>query len=235
MTTSPKLPPVDCTLCENALGRYCVPMSSRHRPASAKVLRGEVWELETIEFMRQHIGDREIVHAGMFFGDFLPGLAQTMAPGRDIYGFEPNPENYACAQWTVLLNGLSNVRMHHSGLGARSSKAFMRVASREGLAMGGGSRIVDIASIPVGDAGITAVELIALDDVLPSTADIGIVQLDLEGYERTALTGAMRTIRRCRPMLILETLPADFVGVHLQPLGYAQTTTVCSNAVLVAN
>jgi len=36
-------------------------------------------------------------------------------------------------------------------------------------------------------------------------------------------------------MLILETLPADFVGAHLQPLGYAQTTTVCSNAVLVAN
>ena len=101
--------------------------------------------------------------------------------------------------------------------------------------MGGGSHIVDTASIPVGDAGITAVELIALDDVLPSTADIGIVQLDLEGYEGTALTGAMRTIRRCRPMLILETLPADFVAAHLQPLGYAQTTTVCSNAVLVAN
>lgn len=87
-----KLTSVDCTLCENAFGRYCVPKSSQHRPASQEVLRGRVWERETIEFMRRHALDRDVVHAGMFFGDFLPGLAPALAPGRKIFAFEPNPE-----------------------------------------------------------------------------------------------------------------------------------------------
>lgn len=207
-------------------------MSSRHRPAPAAVLRGEVWELETIEFMRAHAGDRDIVHAGMFFGDFLPGLATAMAPGRSIYGFEPNAENYACAQWTILLNGLANVRVHNSGLGAQSRKALMRVATKEGLAIGGGSHILEGASTPGNDPGITAVDLVTLDEVLPIAADVGTIQLDIEGYERAALAGAIKTIRRCRPILILETVPRDFVKTHLQPLGYVHSTTVCSNEVL---
>ena len=51
---------IDCTLCENAFGRYCVPKSSQHRPAPQEVLRGGVWERETIEFMRNHVGSRDI-------------------------------------------------------------------------------------------------------------------------------------------------------------------------------
>jgi hypothetical protein len=60
---------IDCTLCENSFGRYCVPKSSQHRPAPQDVLRGRVWELNTINFMRNHVVGRDIVHAGMFFGD----------------------------------------------------------------------------------------------------------------------------------------------------------------------
>src|SRR2546430_13608460 len=48
--------------------------------------------------------------------------AQTMAPGRSIYGFEPNPENYACARWTVLLNGLSNVDRKSTRLNSSHSQ-----------------------------------------------------------------------------------------------------------------
>ena len=80
-----KLTSVECILCQNDFGSYCVPKSSQHRPAPQKVLRGQVWENDTIEFMRNHAYNRDIIHAGMFFGDFLPGLASALAPGRMIY------------------------------------------------------------------------------------------------------------------------------------------------------
>jgi hypothetical protein len=82
---------VDCTLCQNCFGRYCVPRSSQHRPAALAIFNGDVWELETVNFMREHADDRDIVHAGMYFGDFLPGLASAIASGRTIYGLNLTP------------------------------------------------------------------------------------------------------------------------------------------------
>jgi hypothetical protein len=136
-----KLTSVECILCENAFGRYCVPKSSRHRPASQEVLGGRVWERETIEFMRRHVLDRDVIHAGMFFGDFLPGLAPALAPGRKVFAFEPNPESFACAQWTAALNALTNVDMRNAGLGEAKRSALMRT-QENGRAIGGASHIL---------------------------------------------------------------------------------------------
>ena len=48
------LTPVRCTLCENKFGRYAVPISSEHRPVPQTILRGEVWEPETLEFLSRN-------------------------------------------------------------------------------------------------------------------------------------------------------------------------------------
>src|SRR5262249_26486167 len=126
----------------NAFGRYCVPRASQHRPAPQEILRGGIWELDTINFMRDHAGNRDIVHAGTFFGDFLPGLSSAIVPGATIYGFEPNPENFAAAQWTLAINGLSNVRLQHAGLGSEEARAFVTTADAAGKPLGGASYIV---------------------------------------------------------------------------------------------
>jgi hypothetical protein len=60
------------------------------------VLRGDVWERQAIEFIRASARDRDVVHAGTHFGDFLPALAP--ATSRTIYAFEPNSEHFACAE-----------------------------------------------------------------------------------------------------------------------------------------
>jgi FkbM family methyltransferase len=217
---------IDCTLCENEFGRYCVPKSSQHRPAPQEVLRGGVWERETIEFMRNHVGSRDIVHAGMFFGDFLPGLSSAMAPGATIYGFEPNPENFAAAQWTAALNNLPNVQLFNAGLGAEKSHALLRTASEDGKAIGGLSHVTKHAGV-----GVSHIDLLTVDGAVPSTADVGIIQLDVEGYEDKALRGGINTIRRCLPVIILETVSEAFVDEYLVPLGYSLQGTVCANSI----
>jgi FkbM family methyltransferase len=215
-------------LCENVFGRYCVPKSSQHRPAPQEVLRGGVWELETINFMRGHAANRDIVHAGMFFGDFLPGLSSVMAPDATIYGFEPNPENFAAAQWTAALNSLSNVCLFSAGLGTEGKRAFIRTANPNGQAFGGASHIVEHA-----DSNASSIDLMTIDEAVPATADVGIIQLDVEGYEDKALRGGINTIRRCLPIVVLETVPAAFVEEYLAPLGYSFHGTVCGNSIFM--
>jgi FkbM family methyltransferase len=217
---------VDCTLCENEFGRYAIPRSSKHRPAAQAVLKGGVWERETIEFMRAR-ADRDIVHAGTYFGDFLPALSSAVAPGRTVYAFEPNSENYTCAEWTVLLNGLGNVQLRNAALGETNSKMQLQIGEH-GSAWGGLSRIVDA---PADGPDYEAVTTVRLDELLPPHADVGILQLDVEGFEQPALTGALDTIIRCRPILILESVPSAFVTAHLAPLGYRRAGEVCANTI----
>jgi hypothetical protein len=62
---------------------------------------------------------------------------------------------------------------------------------------------------------------------------VAIIQLDLEGHEQRALTGALRTIRRCGPALVMETLPdAGWIARNLTLLGYRLGERPAENVVL---
>jgi hypothetical protein len=100
-----------------------VPASCVHRPAAKAILNDDVFEPDTIAFMREHCGARDIVHAGTFFGDFLPALSAAIAPNALLWAFELNPESHLCAVWTMRLNNIANCRLHHAGLEAERGTA----------------------------------------------------------------------------------------------------------------
>ena len=223
---------LDCRLATNQYGAYAVPRSSAHRPAAQTILGGGVWEAETVELLRRCDPDSDVVHAGTFFGDFLPALGRSRGAGARVYAFEPNSENYRCAQITVLLNDLNNVVLTHAGLDAKSGAGELAVRSADGLALGGISHLVSS-----GDAASELTERVSLtsvDEAVPADRRVGLIHLDVEGHEQAALEGALETIRRCRPLLVLESPPgADWFDQHLGALHYRATDKVCGNAVLV--
>jgi len=185
----------------NEYGFYCIPFAASHRPAAVCVMAGHVWERKTVEFILQHCGGAEVVTAGAFFGDALPALSKVC---KRIWAFEPNPENHRCAQITVLLNDLRNVALHQTGLGERCERRELVVKDHEGRSLGGASQMADIT-----DRGHEAVsiDLVTIDSVVDERSAVSIIHLDVEGFEEYALRGAQRTIERCRPLLILETVP----------------------------
>ncbi len=224
-----------CRVWYNQYGGYCLPEDSLHRPVARAIMLAGVYEPLTIEFMRAHCGDGDIVHAGMFFGDFLPGLSEALAPGATVWGFEPNPDNHRCAQITALINRLENAVLVHAGLGDSAGKLPLRVRKPEGRNLGGGSHFVEESEYhPDTDEWI---EIATIDGSVGDARPVSIIQLDVEGHEETALAGALATIQRCRPILILETRPGqDLAGSpwfrdHILALGYRQTGTLHRNLV----
>ena len=76
-------------------------------------------------------------------------------------------------------------------------------------------------------------EVVRIDDAVPADRDVGIVHLDLEGYELRALRGAVGTIRRCRPIVIVEAnKPTPRCVKLLAPLNYRIVGMVNGNLVL---
>jgi len=177
------------------------------------------------------------VHAGTFFGDFLPALAHSRSGDAVVWGFEPNAESYRCAEVTVLLNGLANVVLTRAALAAADGgTAQLATANRFGRPMAGGSRVLKKAPPATAGAGPTAtelVDLVSIDETVGGERPVAVIQLDVEGHEQEALTGALQTIRRCRPMIVLEQMPEPgWFEQHLAPLGYRRAGKVAVNNVL---
>lgn len=185
----------------NKYGAYCVPNSAQHRTLGQKILRGDVFEPDTISYMRSNVKDGDIIHAGTFFGDFLPGLSKSLAPDAKIWAFEPNKENFQCAEVTLILNNIDNVNLYPCGLGEIKSKAILKTENKKGRALGGSSTIVET---PDNENSFEEINIVSIDGLIPEDRNINILQLDVEGYEENALKGAIKTIERCRPILILE-------------------------------
>jgi FkbM family methyltransferase len=224
---------LQCSIAYNKYGGYCVPLSSSHRPAAKKVLSGDIWEPKTIEFLTSRCGAGDIVHAGTFFGDFLPALSKALAQGSRVWAFEPNPENYRCAFMTTYINGLQNVELINAGLGECRGSLRMIVSDTDGISLGGASRIVREADEDRIEGSIT-VEVVTVDEVIPSDRKISIIQLDVEGFEKPALAGALKSIRRCKPILILESLPdEDWLSTNLLQLGYSIAGKAHDNTILI--
>jgi FkbM family methyltransferase len=225
---------LECKIATNRYGSYCVPASSAKRPAAQAVLRGEVYEPDTIAFMTAHCGDQDIVHAGTYFGDFLPALSAAIGAGAKVWAFEPNSESHRCAEITMLLNGIGNVELRNAGLGATTSTSLLQTTNAKGRALGGTSRIV--SRVVPGATG-ESVDVVAIDDAVPSDRSVGILQLDVEGYEQQALTGAFETIRRCRPILVLEQQPSHafldeaWFADNVLSMGYQLAETMHLNRV----
>ncbi|MCX2973736.1 FkbM family methyltransferase [Halieaceae bacterium IMCC8485] len=224
-----------CRIWYNQYGGYCLPEASLHRTAPRKILRGEAYEPETIEFMRAHCRGGDVVHAGTYFGDFLPALSQACDSNCLVWAFEPNPENYRCAQITTLINALNNVQLQNAGLGDAPATLHMRTRDSQGVSLGGKSHLVVAGEFNANTD--EDVRIVTIDSVVGDERPVSIIQLDVEDHEKAALSGALQTISRCLPIIILEVrkgsdlLQSEWFDRTIISLGYRQTATLHGNTV----
>ncbi|MBV2359516.1 FkbM family methyltransferase [Thalassococcus sp. CAU 1522] len=197
-------PEVDHLLASNRYGSYCIPRAFLRREVPTMLRAGQVYEPETLAFLRRHLGTGDIVTGGAFVGDFLPALHEVLAPGTLLHTFEPFPDSFDAAAYTCRLNGLDRVILHRCAVGAQASilpLAISRGAQKKSLAAGmhilrdedDGERHEKI-SVPV----------LTIDALVPDTRRVSVLHLDVEGHETEALRGAARLLATNKPLVLLE-------------------------------
>ena len=224
-----------CIVSYNKYGGYCVPESSRHRSAAKRILSKDVYEPKTIEFIISNCGDGDIVHAGTYFGDFLPALSKACASGSKVWAFEPNSENYRCASITLKINDINNVVLINAGLGIKKECLLIKITDEGGRALGGASQVINHKQNK--ELGTEKVQIVTLDNAIGIDRNISIIQLDVEGHEKEALAGALGIINRCLPIIIIEVWPnstlldSNWFSEHILSLGYCKIKSIHENSV----
>ena len=117
-------------------------------------------------------------------------------------------------------NELDNVLLLHAALAERARPA--EVETSDEVRHRGGMSFV------VSDPGATThstqrVSLISIDQL--GIEDLSLIQLDVEGFERTVLEGALETIARHEPVIVLEDT-RDECAELLAGLGYDRVARV---------
>ncbi len=200
--TAPEFPYLTAV---NAYGFYCIPRAFRKREVSKLLLNGEINEPRTLELIRQFVGNGDIVSGGAFVGDFLPIMSRTLKRGAYLHSFEPNPMGFAATSMTLALNDLKNVKLSPVAVGNEGAILPLQVANASGKVMGGTSKIVSEAT----EGQTIDVKLTRIDDLVPEDRTVSVLQLDIEGHEWPGIEGAVRTISKGRPLIVLETLAAQ--------------------------
>jgi FkbM family methyltransferase len=118
-----------------------------------------------------------------------------MFPNAMVYSFEPNPRTRERLLRNIELNQLSRIEVHGCAVGGESG--FVSLDEPEGNS--GAARVIPGGRIPI----ITLDEFCAEHGI----EDLDFVKVDIEGSEEHLLRGGSQTLRRLRPILLIELNP----------------------------
>ncbi|MGV9006020.1 MAG: FkbM family methyltransferase [Brevundimonas sp.] len=115
---------------------------------------------------------------------------------REVHAFEPNPKMYSRLE--AALGG--KVHLHTVALSDTTGEAeFIVPKTRRGYSNQHGS----LSRLGTnGEHGIVRVKTCRLDDM--DIRNVGFMKVDVEGFECAVLAGATETLRRERPVLVVE-------------------------------
>lgn len=139
------------------------------------------------------IHNKDIIDAGAYIGD--SAFVLNKLHPRKIYAFEANKKNYDLLQKTLTLNSLSNVVSENIVL-ADQTNVTAYVVDNDACS----------AVTKIQEDSDMCCQMTTLDDYISKHPEIkvGLIKVDIEGAEQRFLAGAIETIKKHKPALIIS-------------------------------
>lgn len=157
---------------------------------------GGFYQRDLAELLQRRLEpDAVVLDIGAHIG-VVTALLAGLCPKGQVYSFEPATENHAHLTINVAANGFDNVTVERAAIFDTDGEIRLEFDAT----YPGGSH--------VGDGGATVPSL-RLDTWMRATGldRLDLVKLDVEGVELAVLEGAAETLRRFRPILVVECNP----------------------------
>ena len=143
---------------------------------------------------KDKIQNKAIIDAGCYIADSILVLRDEF-PNAPIYAFEPAKNNYKLAQETIKLNNIKNVTIENAGLGDNNSDCKIKTYDS----------MLKNCENTICDEGNEVIQMTTLDEyVEKNNISVGLIKVDIEGYEQKFLQGAKNTIITQKPILLIS-------------------------------
>jgi FkbM family methyltransferase len=165
---------------------------------------GEV-ELHLLEFLCSR--DKDAIDVGANDGSYVHYLRRH---ARKVIAFEPMP---SLAE-ALRAKFRHDVEIRSLALSDRAGSVELHMPVVDGVTVTGCSTVSPTASATYPDHRAIEVPMATLDSSYEG--DVGFIKIDVEGHEQAVLDGAVQTVRRCRPRMLVE------IDERLSPGGLAR-------------
>jgi len=144
------------------------------------------------------------VDAGANEGIYTLFAAKKVGPQGRVVAIEPSVRERALLEANIALNRLGNVRVHGVALGEAHGTVELRLAE---AAHAGQNTLGSFIYQGVRESALATVPMVTLDELLDGAPRVDFIKLDVEGAELRVLRGALATLARCKPELLIEVSP----------------------------
>jgi FkbM family methyltransferase len=142
-----------------------------------------------------------VVEVGANMGTLTVPLAAALAQqGREMLVFEPQPVIFQQLCANLALNGLMNVKALPYACGKENGAVQFAVPDYRAL---GNFGAASMHASPVAATRTETVQCVRLDDLVGS-AKVGVIKIDVEGFELSVLQGCVGILERSKPVLYVE-------------------------------
>lgn len=165
--------------------------------------KNKKWEPYIHEIFDKYITENSvIIEGGCHIGSHTVKLGMI---AKKVYAFEPYPRSYKLLSKNIELNNLKNVVVSKKGLSKNFDKVKFDWSGYNSGNPGGSG----LSQNPIGRdhkspiiPNDIPVELTTIDSLNLEKLDF--IKLDIEGYEINAISGGINTIKKYKPIIILE-------------------------------
>lgn len=138
------------------------------------------------------VKDKAIIDAGGFIGDTALILSDYTT--NKVYSFEPFLFNFNSMKKNIKLNNRNNIEPVYMALGDENNEIY--IDDRE---------ISSENKLDIKSSYGNKVDIVTLDKfVEDNNIKVGLIKTDLEGFEQHFLRGALNTIKKQKPILIIS-------------------------------
>lgn len=140
---------------------------------------------------KEFFSEKDIIDAGAYVGD--SSLVLSKLTNKNVYAFEPVKITCDAMKKVLELNDNKNVIPINLGLGDKITKLPLTSEKMMG------------ASFLQKTKNDTLTEITTLDDfVQQNNLNVGLIKVDIEGFEQQLLKGAFKTICQQKPTLLIS-------------------------------
>ena len=170
-------------------------------PISDCVKNGHKWEEHQHNIIDKYVKDSYYcVEVGCHIGTISVKLSKSC---KKLYCFEPLITSFNLLKENLELNNCNNVIIHNKGLSNENKQGYLDFISPNNP--GGTGILCDSQNINSNVINLTnkyPIELITLDSFNIDKLDY--LKIDVEGYENNVINGAFKTIKKCKPLIVME-------------------------------
>lgn len=150
----------------------------------------------------EKVSDKDIIDAGAYIGD--SALVLSKLTSKKVYAFEPVRNTFEVMKSVLKLNKTPNIVPVNLGLGAK--KETLPLTSKKSM----DASFLNQTEFDI-QTNITTID----DFVNENNLNIGLIKVDIEGFEQQLLKGAYNTIKKYKPVLLISIYhnPADFFEI----------------------